>query len=115
MATLTLEKNKVAANPPFVESKMDALMKARLFLDAKATLQQAMSVWLSVEPEHRLEAAIELLQSNEVSFERAAEIAGLNRWAFHDLLIKKGIEIVIDTDSVEDLDLAVDEIRKHQS
>lgn len=115
MSTVVSEKNEVAARPPFIESKMDALKKARLFLNAEATLQQATSVWLDVKPELRLEAAIELLQSNEVSFERAAEIAGLNRWVFHDSVTRRGIEIIIDTDSVDDLDLAVDQIKRHQA
>jgi predicted HTH domain antitoxin len=104
---------KRSAKSHEAESKTDALLKARLFLNAEATRQQAMSMWLSVKPEMRIEAAIELLRADEVSLERAAEIAGLNRWAFHDILAKRRIKIVVDTAPVADLDSAVDVIRKH--
>ena len=113
MKTLVAEDKREATKSRGVESKTDALSKARLYLHAEATQQQAMSIWLSVKPELKLEAAIELLRADEVSLERAAEIAGLNRWAFHDILAKRGIKIIVDTAPVAELDLAVDAIRKH--
>jgi predicted HTH domain antitoxin len=66
-----------------------------------------------VKPELRLEAAIELFRSEEVTLERAAEIAGLNRWAFHDILIKRNVKIVIEVAAVEELEKGVQAILKH--
>jgi predicted HTH domain antitoxin len=114
MKTLTVsKKKKVAARPRLDNSKADALLKARLFMNAEAAQRQAKSMWLAVDPELRLEAAIELFRSDEVTLERAAEIAGLNRWVFHEILIKRDIKIVIEADPVEELDKAVEAIRKH--
>lgn len=94
-------------------SKADALLKARLFLNAEATRQQAMSMWQAVSNELRIEAAIDLLLADEISLERAAEIAGLNRWAFQRILAKQRIKIVVDTDPVDELDAAIVSLRKH--
>jgi len=66
-----------------------------------------------VKPALRLEAAIELFRSEEVTLERAAEIAGLNRWVFHDILIKRNVKIVIEVDPVEELEKGVKAILKH--
>jgi predicted HTH domain antitoxin len=114
MKTLTAsKKKKVAAKPRLGNAKADALLKARLFMNAEAAQRQAKSMWLAVDPGLRLEAAIELFRSEEVTLERAAEIAGLNRWVFDEIRIKRGIKIVIEADPVEELDKAVEAIRKH--
>jgi len=114
MRTAIAEEKKRTAKSRGAESKTDALLKVRLFLHAEATRQQAMSMWLAVKPGLRIEAAIELLRADEVSLERAAEIAGLNRWAFHDILAKRRIKVVVDTAPVAELDSAVNAIRKHR-
>lgn len=114
MKTLTVsKKKKVAAKPLLGNAKADALLKARLFMNAEAAQQQAKSIWFAVEPELRLEAAIELFRSEEVTLERAAAIAGLNRWVFHDILIKRDIKIVIEVDPIEELEKGVKTILKH--
>jgi predicted HTH domain antitoxin len=111
MKTLVAEKKKTSAKSAGTESKTDAVLKARLFLNAEATQQQATSMWLAVKPGLRIEAAIELLHANEVSLERAAEIAGLNRWVFHQVLTKRKIKIAVDSNPDAELDSAVDSIR----
>lgn len=63
----------------------------------------------------RVETALELFQANEVTLERAAEIAGMNRWVFHETLKQRGIKIVVEVDTVEKLDLAVASIRKSRA
>lgn len=114
MKTLTVsKKKKVAAKPRLGNAKAGALLKARLFMNAEAAQRQAKSMWLAVDPELRLEAAIELFRSDEVTLERAAEIAGLNRWVFHEVLIKRDIKIVIEVDPVEELEKGVKAILKH--
>jgi predicted HTH domain antitoxin len=113
MKTLTASKKMKAAKPRLGNARADAMLKARLFMNAEAAQRQAKSMWLAVDPKLRLEAAIELFRSEEVTLERAAEIAGLNRWVFHEVLIKRDIKIVIEADPVEELDKAVAAIRKH--
>lgn len=82
-------------------------------MNTEAAQRQAKSVWLPVDPKLRLEAALELFRSDEVSLARAAEIAGLNQLVFNEIRIKRGIPIVIEADSVEELDKAVEANQKH--
>jgi predicted HTH domain antitoxin len=113
MKTLTVsKKKKVAARRRLGNAKADALLKARLFMNAEAAQRQAKSIWLAVDPELRLEAAIELFRSDEVTLERAAEIAGLNRWVFREILIKRDVKIVIEVDPVEKLEEGIKAILK---
>jgi len=51
-----------------------------------------------------LELAIDLFKSDEVSLGRAAEIAGIDRWEFQDILHERQIPIVIEAESAEALD-----------
>ncbi len=114
MNTLIADNRKRLTKPRVMASKADALLKARLFLNAEAARQQAMSIWLAVKPELKIDTALDLFRAKEVTLERAAEIAGMNRWAFHETLKRRGIKIVVDTASVAELDAAVDSIRKHR-
>jgi len=114
MKTLSApKKRRVAARSRLDNSKTETLLKARLFMNTEAAQRQARSVWLAVDPKLRLEAAIELFCSDEVTLERAAEIAGLNRWVFDEIRIKRGIKIVLEVPPVEELEKAVAAIRKH--
>lgn len=89
-------------------------MKARLFLSAESARQQAMSMWLAVKPDLRIEIATELFRANEVSLERAAEISGMNRWVFHEELKRREIKIVVETASAAELQNAADAIRNQR-
>ena len=112
MKTMTISKRKSAAKPRWTNSKIDVLLKARLFMNTEAAQRQARSVWFAVDPKLRLEAALELFRSDEVSLERAAEIAGLNRWVFDEIRIKRGIKIIIEVEPAEELKKATAAIRR---
>ena len=49
----------------------------------------------------RLELALDLFTGDEVSLGRAAEIAGLDRWQFEEVLRARGISIVNEAGSAE--------------
>jgi len=113
MKTLIKKRKRAVSKPNHVPSQTEALVKARLFLNTDAAQRQAQYVWFAVDPELRLQAAIELFRSDEVTMERAAEIAGLNRWVFQETLIKRKIKTVLEVDPVEELKKATAAIRRH--
>jgi len=51
---------------------------------------EALTALFANNPQYRLEAAIEMLKSGEVTLARAAEIAGMNYFAFRDLWQQRG-------------------------
>jgi predicted HTH domain antitoxin len=69
-----------------------------MFRSEKEALTEVLGTFFTVKPQYRLEAAIEMFRSGEVSLERAAQRAGLNRWRFQDLLKQRGIPIEVEVD-----------------
>ena len=94
-----------------IQKQLAATVRAGLYRNEDEALQEAISTWLAIKPQIRLEAAIELLREDEVTLDRAAEIAGINCWLFQDVLAQRGVKIVIEASSQEELAAAAKEIR----
>jgi predicted HTH domain antitoxin len=84
--------------------ELDALIKAGLFHSKREAVTEALRLLFATRPDLRLEAAIQLFKDEEVTPGRAAEIAGLSRWEFADIVSGRGIERVLECDPVEDLE-----------
>src|SRR2546425_9437537 len=97
---------------PLVEHGIAAAVRAGLFRDEEEARCEAVSTWFAVKPQLRLEVAIELFKGGEVTLNRAAEIAGLNRWQFQDLLAQRGVRIEVEADATEELSAAAAAIRR---
>jgi predicted HTH domain antitoxin len=95
------------------EINLAAAVSAGLYQDVNEALQEAVKTWLAVKPNIRLEIAIELFKNRDVTLERAAEIAGINRWLFQDILTQRGIKIMVEADSKENIAKAVEEIKEN--
>ena len=74
-------------------------------------MREAFSTWFAVKPHVRFEVAIELFRDGTVTRNRAAEIAGLNRWQFHDVLAQRGVKLEVEADDADDLAAAAKAIR----
>jgi predicted HTH domain antitoxin len=62
----------------------------------------------------RVEAAIRRYLDEEITFGRAAELAGLSRWRLQELLAQRGIRIELEARPTKELDQAVERIRKRR-
>ncbi len=70
----------------------------------------------SLEAESQLDAAILLYQEGEVTLGRAAELAGIHRFEFEEILKAKGISKIAEVDSDENLEAGIANIRElHKS
>ncbi|HVC98922.1 MAG TPA: UPF0175 family protein [Pirellulales bacterium] len=92
-----------------LEQEIDAVIRAGVFRDRQAAMDEAMATMFAVRPHLRLEAAIELFRNDEVSLLRGAEIAGMDFESFRKLLADREIPIVIETDSAEEMDRSIRE------
>ena len=86
-------------------------MRTGLQRNEDEALQEAILTWLAIKPQIRLEAAIELFWADEVTLDRAAEIAGINHWLFQDVLVQGSVKIAIEASSQEELTPAAKKIR----
>lgn len=72
--------------------KVDLLVEHHLFDSQHSLRMAAYRSLLAMRPELKAELAILLYSQEEVSLGRAAELAGLSREEFKDLLNARGIE-----------------------
>jgi hypothetical protein len=73
------------------ELGIEALVKAGVFK-------------ISVKPQMRLEAAIQLFKDREITLGRGAEMAGITRYEFKDILEDRGIHVIVEPDSPKEMD-----------
>ena len=97
---------------PLVTHGIAAAVRAGLFRDEDEAMREAVSTLFAVKPHLRLEVAIELFKEGEVTLNRAAEVAGLNRWQFQDLLAQRGIKQEVEADAPAELAAAAAAIRE---
>ncbi len=89
-----------------MDQEFDAVIRAGLFRDREHAIHEAIDTLFVIRPHLRIEAAIELFRSGEVSFLRAAEIAGLDFESFRALLRDRGIPREIEARSSAEMDRA---------
>jgi len=97
----------VRKEPSFWQIKLDALSRLGPWQTQDEILSRALDVLLDSFPDLRRKVALDLYQREEVTLSRAAEIAGMNRWAFRDLLHEQGVEIVMPDPTPEEMDAAI--------
>lgn len=103
---------KTLERDPLVKHGVAAAVRAGLFRNKEEAIREAVSTWFAVKPNLRLEVAIELFKEEKITLNRAADIAGLNRWQFQDILMQRGIKIEVEAGSAEELKAAAAAIRK---
>jgi predicted HTH domain antitoxin len=62
----------------------------------------------------RIEAAIQRYLDEEITLGRAAELAEVTRWRFRELLVQRGLRITLKARPSQELDKAVERIRKRR-
>lgn len=85
----------------FADQHIEALLRTGLYQSRDELVSEAMRNLLLNNKTLRLELALELFRADEVSLGRAAEIAGINRWAFQETLHERNIPIIIEAESAE--------------
>ena len=92
-----------------IDQELDAVIRAGLFRDREHAIHEAIDSLFVVRPHLRIEAAIELFRSGEVSLLRGAEIAGLDFESFRTLLRDRWIPREIEARSGAEMDKAFSE------
>jgi predicted HTH domain antitoxin len=85
----------------WLERELAAAVRAGMFQSEQEALAEVLGTFFTVKPQYRLEAAIEMFKNGEVSLERAAQKAGMNRWRFQDLLKQRGVPIEMEVDDAD--------------
>jgi predicted HTH domain antitoxin len=88
----------------FADQEITALLRLGLYRSREEVIADAIRNLLLNNRSLRLELALDLFKNDEVSLGRAAEMAGLDRWQFEEVLNERHIPIVIEAESAESMD-----------
>lgn len=88
----------------FADQEIAALVRLGLYTNREEVIADAVRNLLLNNRSLRLELALDLFKGDEVSLGRAAELAGLDRWQFEEVLREREIPIVIEAGSAEAMD-----------
>ena len=86
------------------EMELDALLKAGVFSSKGEAIDEALRLLFTARPQLRTEAALQLFKDGEVTLGRAAEIAGITRWEFEEILADRGMVRVVEPEPPEELE-----------
>ena len=86
------------------ELELDALVRAGIFVTREQGVQEAVRMLFIAKPHLRAEAAVQLYKEGQVTLGRAAEIAGLTRWEFRDLLASRGVTVEVEVASADEME-----------
>ena len=84
-----------------LERELQATVRSGLFRSEADAMQEALGTFFASKPQYRVEAALEMYRSGEVSLSRAAEIAGVNSIRFQELWRQRGGRQEIEVDAAE--------------
>jgi predicted HTH domain antitoxin len=102
------------AASPDVGDEIAAIVRAGCFSSEEDALREAVQTLLAVNPHLRREASIRRYLDEEITLGRAAELAGMTRWRFRELLAQRGIPLEIEARSTKELDKSVEGILKRR-
>lgn len=78
-----------------IEKEIDALIKKGVYKNRDSLYTDAVRVLFTYRPELKIESAVEIYMSREISLSKAAEIAGIDMESFKEELKHRGLRIEI--------------------
>ncbi len=97
-----------------IDQELSAIVRAGCFTSEEEARREAVQTLFAVKPHLRMEAAIRRYLDEEITLGRAAELAGVTRWRFQELLAQRGIRITVEARPAKELDEAVERIRRRR-
>jgi predicted HTH domain antitoxin len=88
-------------------------VKANLYEDKEAVIQDALRHLLRGKPNLRIQMAIFRYQQEELSLAKAAEIAGVSWAQMRDILLEQGIDPALGPENLADAEAEVTALREY--
>ena len=102
---------QIEIRSPDLEKEVKALVDSGLYPDPYAVIIDALENLVQIKKASRLDAAIQSYRKDEVTLGRAAELAGMPRFEFEEVLEARNIVKEVEVDSVEELEAGVSVIK----
>ena len=101
--TNKLYRMSTTSLPNIIETEIKALVRGGYFNSKDSFIEEAVKYMLSSRGDLKINAAVEMYSSKDVSLGRAAELAGLSIFEFKEILKARRIKIVVDAPSREEM------------
>lgn len=98
---------QIEIHSPDLEKEVNALVDSGLYPDPHAVMVDALENLVRIKKASRLDDAIESYKKGEITLGRAAELTGMHRFEFEEVLKAKGISKETEVDPVEELESGV--------
>ena len=98
--------------PKIYDQEIKAVIDAGYYSNKSEVVRDALRNFFEEKKQLRIAAAVEMYKKNEVTLSKAAEIAGMTSFEFKDILIERGIKIIIPGGSKQELETGVMIIKK---
>ena len=102
---------RIEIHSPDLEKEVNALIDSGLYPNPHAVIIDALENLVQIKKSSRLDAVIQSYREGEVTLGRAAELTGIHRFEFEEILKAKGVVKEVDVDSVEELEAGVSVIK----
>ena len=96
------------------DQELSVIVRAGCFVSEKEALREAVQTLLAVRPQLRVEAAVRRYLDEEITLGRAAELVGVTRWRFQELLAQRGVRLTLEARPAKELDEAVERLRRRR-
>ncbi len=90
--------------PRTIENEINALVKGGYFRSKDSFIEESVKYMLVSRGDLKINAAVEMYRSGDVSLARAAEVAGMSIFEFKEVLKTRGITMVVEAPSKEEND-----------
>lgn len=90
--------------PRTIENEINALVKGGYFRSKDSFIEESVKYMLVSRGDLKINAAVEMYRSGDVSLARAAEVAGTSIFEFKEVLKTRGITMVVEAPSKEEID-----------
>ena len=89
--------------PRTIENEINALVKGGYFRSKDSFIEESVKYMLVSRGDLKINAAVEMYRSGDVSLTRAAEVAGMSIFEFKEVLKTRGITMVVEAPSKEEI------------
>lgn len=110
--TNKLYRMSTASLPSIIETEIKALVKGGYFNSKESFIEEAIKYMLSSRGDLKINAAVEMYRSKDISLGRAAELAGLSIFEFNEILKARRIKTVVDAPSKEEMNKQIKQMEK---
>lgn len=95
--------------------QVDDFVRAKLYKNPDAVIQDALRHLLRARPDMRVEIAVYRYENEDLSLAKAAQLAGVSWAQMRDILLEKGVQLRLGSDNEDEVQSDINQLQQHLS